>query len=340
MTEKKVRIGLVGAGHVAQVAHIPAYKKHPNVELVAVVDDDPIKAQRIKAQFGFAEWYEDLAEMLKRAEVDAVDICTPNYLHAPMAIAALRSGRHVLCEKPLARDLAEATKMVNAAEKRNRVLMVAMNNRFRDDVRVLHRFIKGKELGDVNFVKAGWLRNAGEWRERQWFTERIKAGGGALLDLGTPLMDLAIWTAGLRKPTSVTCSVYGKKGRSGVEDSACAMVRFAGGAALMLEVSWNLREPRTNSYLHVYGGKGAAMLNPLQVHKVIQDVLVNVTPAIEGSGHHYFKESYRLEIDHFVECVLKRKKPISAGRDALGVMRIVDAMYESSASGREVTLDR
>jgi predicted dehydrogenase len=340
MTNKKVRIGLVGAGHVAQVAHIPAYKRHPNVELVAVVDDDPIKAQRIQAQFGFAEWYEDMSEMLSRAGVDAVDICTPNYLHAPMTIAALRSGCHVLCEKPLARTLAEATKMVNAAEKRNRVLMVAMNNRFRDDVQVLHKFIKGKELGEVNFVKAGWLRNAGEWKERQWFTERIKAGGGALLDLGIPLLDLAVWVASLRKPTSVTCSVYGKKGRSGVEDSACAMVRFAGGAALMLEVSWNLREPRTNTYLHVYGAKGAAMLNPLQVHKVIQDVLVNVTPAIEGSGHHYYKESYRLEINHFIECVQKKKKPLSAGRDALGVMRIVDAMYESAATGREVTLDR
>jgi predicted dehydrogenase len=340
MTNKKVRIGLWVAGHVAQVAHIPAYKRHPNVELVAVVDDDPIKAQRIQAQFGFAEWYEDMSEMLSRAGVDAVDICTPNYLHAPMTIAALRSGCHVLCEKPLARTLAEATKMVNAAEKRNRVLMVAMNNRFRDDVQVLHKFIKGKELGEVNFVKAGWLRNAGEWKERQWFTERIKAGGGALLDLGIPLLDLAVWVASLRKPTSVTCSVYGKKGRSGVEDSACAMVRFAGGAALMLEVSWNLREPRTNTYLHVYGAKGAAMLNPLQVHKVIQDVLVNVTPAIEGSGHHYYKESYRLEINHFIECVQKKKKPLSAGRDALGVMRIVDAMYESAATGREVTLDR
>lgn len=340
MTTQKVKIGLVGAGHVAQVAHIPAYRKNPDVELVAVVDDDPIKAQRIHAQFGFREWYEDFSEMLAKADVDAIDICTPNYLHAPMTIAALRSGRHVLCEKPLARNMAEATRMVETAQKYNRLLMVALNNRFREDVQVLHRFIKGKELGDVNFVKAGWLRNAGEWKERQWFTERTKAGGGALLDLGTPLMDLAIWTASLRKPTSVTCSVYGKKGRAGVEDSACAMVRFAGGAALMLEVSWNLREPRTNSYLHIYGSKGAAMLNPLQVHKVIHGVLVNVTPAIEGSGHQYYRESYRREIDHFVECVRSKRKPMSAGRDALGVTRVVDAMYESAASGKEVALDR
>ena len=339
MVSSKVKIGLVGAGHIAQVAHLPAYRLNANVELVAVVDDDPVKAQRIHQQYGFRDWYEDITEMLNHADLDAVDICTPNYLHAPMAIAALRSGRHVLCEKPLARNLAEASKMVETAQIHNRVLMVAMNNRFRKDVVVLHRFIKGKELGNVHFVKAGWLRNARGWEARQWFTERNKAGGGALLDLGTPLMDLAIWVAGLRRPTGVTCSIFGKKGRSAVEDSACALVRFAGGGALMLEVSWNLREPRTNTYLHVYGDKGAGMLNPLQVHKVIHDVLVNVTPAIEGLGHHYFTESYRHEIDHFVECVQKKKKPLTSGRDALGVMRILDAMYESAATGGEVTLD-
>jgi predicted dehydrogenase len=340
MANKKVRIGLVGAGHVAQIAHIPAYKKNLDVELVAVVDDDPIKAQRICEQFGFNEWYEDITEMLKKSDVDAVDICTPNYLHAPMAIAALRSGRHVLCEKPLARNTEEATRMINAAEKRNRVLMAALNNRFREDVQVLNRFVKGRELGDIRFVKAGWLRNAGEWKERQWFTHRAMAGGGALLDLGTPLMDLAIWVAALRKPTTVTCSISGRKRRGGVEDAACAMVRFAGGAALMLEVSWNLREPRTNSYLHVYGSKGAAMLNPLQVHKDIHGVLVNVTPAIASSGHHYFKESYRHEINHFVECVLRKKRPLTAGKGLLGVIRIVDAMYESANTGREVVLER
>jgi predicted dehydrogenase len=340
MTQQKTKVGLIGAGHVAQVAHIPAYKKNLDVELVAIVDDDPIKAQRIRDQFGFAEWYEDISVMLKKSDVEAVDICTPNYLHAPMAIAALRSGRHVLCEKPIARNSAEAMRMVATAEKHGRVLMVAMNNRFREDVKVLNQFVKGKELGDIHFVKAGWLRNAGEWKERRWFTEQNKAGGGALLDLGSPLLDLAVWSASLRKPTVVSCSTFGRKGRAGVEDAACAMVRFAGGAALLLEVSWNLREPRTNSYLHIYGSKGAAMLNPLRIHRDLQGVLVNVTPALEASGHHYFKESYRHEINHFVECVRKKKKPLTSGKDALSTARIVDAMYESAASGGEVSFDR
>ena len=337
MAKQPTKIAIVGAGHVAQVAHIPAYRRNPDVELVAVVDDDPVKARRIQKQFGFHEWHEDISDMLKVSDVDAVDICTPNYLHAPMAIAALRSGKDVLVEKPLARNGDEARKMVATAEKEERILMVGMNNRFREDVATLRKFIKGKELGDINFVKAGWLRRATDWRERAWFTQKTKAGGGALLDLGTPLMDLSVWLSGLRKPTSVSCSIFGRKGRTGVEDSAVAMIRFSGGSCLTLEVNWNLREPNDQSYLHIYGTKGAAVLNPLQIHKHIQGVLVNVTPAIPGSN--FYKESYNAEIDHFVDCVRGRRKPRASGRDAVTVLEILDAMYESASSGREVALD-
>jgi predicted dehydrogenase len=335
-SEKKVRIAVVGAGHVAQVAHIPGYRQNPSAELVAVVDDDPVKARRIKEQFGFAEWYEDISDMLKKADVDAVDICTPNYLHASMTIAALRSGRHVICEKPLARSAAEAQRMVDTAEEKGRYLMVAMNNRFRQDVQTLATIVKGGELGDVHIVKAGWLRRTIDWKEREWFTDAGKAGGGALLDLGTPIMDLAIWISALRRPTGVTCSVFGKKGKKGVEESGCAMIRFAGGASLMLEVNWNLREPADKVYVQIYGSKGGAMLNPLQIHKSIHGVLVNVTPAIEKRN--YYKASYQAEIDHFIESIQKRRKPRSSGEEALAVLKILDAMYESAATGREVEI--
>ncbi len=339
MGQNKVRIAVVGAGRIAQVAHMPALRQNPNVELVAVVDEDPVKARSTKEQFGFESYYEDFAQMLTDAEVDAVDICTPNYLHAPMAIAALRSGRDVLCEKPLARSLAEAQKMVDTADTHNQLLMVAMNNRFRGDVQTLRTFVKGKELGDVQMVKVGWLRRSLDWKEREWLTHREKSGGGALLDLGTPLMDLAIWIGGLRKPTSVTCGVFGRRGKNGVEDSACAMIRFAGGACMMLEVAWNVTEPRDVTYLQVYGSRGAGTLNPLEIHKAMQGVLVNVTPAHGKSARSSYKGSYRAEIDHFVDCVKNKRKPLTSGKDALAVLRILDALYKSADSGREVALD-
>lgn len=338
MSAHKTRIAIVGAGHVAQVAHIPAYKANPEVELVAIVDYDAVKAKRIKEQFGFKAAYDDMNEMLKKSDVDAVDICTPNYLHAPMAIAALRSGHDVLCEKPMARNAKEAEQMVEAADKHDRILMVAMNNRYREDAQMMQKFVGANELGDIQIIKAGWLRRAQDWKDRAWFTERGKAGGGALLDLGTPLVDLSMWISSLKPSSAVSCAVYGKKGKDGVEDSGCAMVRFAGGACLMLEVNWNLRDERDVVYLQVYGSKGAGILSPLQLHKSIHGVLVNVTPTI-GKQKNYYKESYQAEIDHFIQCVRKQKAPATSGKDALGVMKIMDAMYESASSGKEVDVD-
>ncbi|HET6349710.1 MAG TPA: Gfo/Idh/MocA family oxidoreductase [Candidatus Krumholzibacteria bacterium] len=338
MSSRKTRIAVAGAGHVAQVAHIPAYRANPEVELVAIADYDRVKARRIKDQFGFKESYDDFNEMLKKAEVDAVDLCTPNYLHAPMAIAALRSGRDVLCEKPMSRNAKEAQQMVDAAEKYDRILMVAMNNRFREDAQMLHKFVSAHELGDIQIIKAGWLRRATDWKDRAWFTERGKAGGGALLDLGTPLVDLSIWISGLKPAAAISCGVFGGKGKDSVEDSGCAMVRFDSGACLMLEVNWNLRDERDAVYMQIYGSKGAGILTPLQLHKSIRGVLVNVTPTL-GRQKNYYKESYQAEIDHFIQCVRKQKEPATSGKDALGIMKIMDAMYQSASSGKEVSVD-
>jgi predicted dehydrogenase len=334
---QKVKVAIVGAGHVAQIAHIPAYVNNPRAELVAIVDEDPVKGKKLKNQYGCKSFFEDLTEMLNTVEVDAVDICTPNYLHAPMAIAALRAGRHVLCEKPLARNAAEAKLMVDMAKKSGRFLMVAMNNRFRDDVRMLHTFIQGGELGDVQIAKTGWLRRAEDWHSRGWFTEKGKAGGGALLDLGIPITDIAVWAVGLKNPTRVTCSVYGKTGRRGVEESACAMVHFSGGACLILEVSWNLKTPKDVTYLQVFGSKGGAVMHPLTIHKAMHGHLVNVTPEL-SLRKNYYKETYKQEIDHFIDCILQNKPPLTTGEEAMAVLRILDAMYESASTQKEVQL--
>jgi len=337
MEKKKVRVAVVGAGHVAQIAHIPAYKAHSGVDLVALVDEDPVKGKKLIRQFGFIKFYEDITKMLQKEKVDAVDICTPNYLHAPMAIAALRSGKHVLCEKPLARNAGEAERMVEAADKAKCYLMVAMNNRFRDDVKVLRTFVDRGELGEVQLVKTGWLRRVQDWGPRSWFTEIRKAGGGALLDLGLPITDLAVLAAGLKKAQRVTCSVFGRKGKRGVEESACAMIGFAGGACLILEVSWNLKTPKDVTYLQVFGSKGGALMHPLTIHKDMHGHLVNVTPEL-SRPRNYYKDSYKREIDHFIECIQEKKSPLTTGKEALSVLRILDAMYKSAASGKEVKL--
>ncbi|MFH1756371.1 MAG: Gfo/Idh/MocA family oxidoreductase, partial [Candidatus Latescibacterota bacterium] len=281
----------------------------------------------------------DFTEMLEKEDIDAVDLCIPNYLHAPMAIAALRSGRHVMCEKPLARNYDEAKKMVDTAAKCKKILMVALNNRFREDVQILKTMIERKELGTIQYVKAGWLRKSREWGDKAWLLEKGKSGGGVLLDLGVPLLDLAIWIAGLTDPTRVNCSVFGKKGKGGVEESACAMINFAKEACLTLEVSWNLREPKDISYIQIIGSNGGANLHPLKIHKLLHGHLVNVTPALTMQKNSY-KESYRQEIDHFIDCVQKKRMPVTEGSEALSVLQICDAMYQSAADSKEIRFNR
>jgi predicted dehydrogenase len=157
-----------------------------------------------------------------------------------------------------------------------------------------------------------------------------------LLDLGLPMMDLAMWIAGLQKPTRVTCSVFQRVGKRGVEDTACALSNFANGSCLMLEVTWNLLEPKDHVYLEIFGKKGAATLHPFRIHKEMHGHLVNVTPALEPQGD--YKMSYRREINHFIDCVQKRREPLTTGAEAASVLRILDVMYKSASSGREVGL--
>jgi len=339
MTNKEVRVAVVGGGHVSQIAHMPAYRSNKNVRLVAIVDDDQRKGERLRDQFGFRKYYEDFTEMLDKEDVDAVDICTPNYLHAPMAIAALRSGRHVICEKPLARNYTEAKKMVDTAKECKKILMVALNNRFREDVQILRTMVQRKELGAVQYIKAGWLRKAREREDQQWLFEKGKSGGGALLELGLPLLDLAVWIAGLKKPIRVNCSTFGAKGKGGVEEAACAMLNFAGNTCLTLEVSWNLREPKDISYIQIIGSDGGANLHPLNIHKILHGNLVNITPALTIQKNIY-KESYRQEIDHFIDCVRLRRMPSADGADSLPALQICDAMYGSAAEGKEIRFDQ
>ena len=148
MAKKTLRVGLIGVGGAAQINHIPALRKVEGLELAALCDRDPEKAQRVAQKFGVPRAYGRIEDLLGDEELDVIDVCTPNYLHAPMAIAALEAGRHVLCERPLARSGDEAAAMAKAAKKADRVLMCAVQHRFRPDAQLLRKFVEKGELGE------------------------------------------------------------------------------------------------------------------------------------------------------------------------------------------------
>ena len=336
MARKTLRIGLVGVGAAAQVNHIPALKRIEGVEVVALCDRDPEKAARVAQKFGVPKSTGRLDDLLADDEIDAVDVCTPNFLHAPMATAALEAGKHVLCERPLARSADEAAGMARAAKKADRVLMCALQHRFRADAQLLRKFVEKGDLGELFFAKAGWLRQRAEWDSDEWRRQKRESGGGVVLDLGFQMLDLSLWMMGGPTVESVTASVHRQR-KGEVEDSASAFFRLANGATLTLELTWGLLMEKDFAYVNLFGSGGAALLNPLRVHKGMHGSLVNVTPNLETSRNQY-KHSIEAQVAHFADVLRKGVKPMGTAEEILPVMELMDAIYRSAEQGKEVRL--
>ena len=335
----KTRLAVIGAGHIAQVAHIPFWKKMPEVELVAVCDANLARARAVAEKFEIPHYFSDDDQVLREDSIEAVDVCAPTNAHMTIAINALSAGKHVLVEKPMSRSLEEGQRMVKAAAQYQRKLMVAMNVRFRRDAINLKSFIESGDLGELFYAKSGWLRRQEKWTERSWLFQKQYSGGGVLMDLGIQMLDLSLWLFGNRKAKRVKAATYNKVARLDVEDAAVAFVHLEDGATLTLEVSWTFLAPQDDLYANLFGTKGGALLNPLRVMKEMHGSLINMTPRTEDTPIHLYKRSYKNELSHFIKCVRDNTPMLSSGEESLERMRIVEAMYESARVGREVEID-
>ena len=342
----RIRVGIVGVG-IGGV-HAQGYAKLPDVEIAALCDLNTARAEGVGERYGVKSIYSDYATMLAEAQLDAVSVCTPNALHAAVAVAALEAGCHVLCEKPLSISAAEGKKIIDAAKGAKGKFMIGMNNRFRGDSQILKKYIESGELGDIYYAKAGWIRRYGIPGMGSWFTSKEMAGGGPLIDIGVHALDLTLYLMGNPKPVSVYGATYAKFGPFGkgsgswgvpakggsydVEDLACGMIRFENGAALALEATWAQHCAGDKLYNEVYGDKGGATMEPLRIYTERHGSPIDVTPAFPNvSGH-------EAEVAHFVECIVQDKQPIATADQALDVMKILDALYASSEQGTSIAL--
>lgn len=354
---EKLRVGIIGTGGIAVGAHLPGYQKlGDRVEVVALCDINEEKLARASERFGVEKTFTDYNDLLA-LDLDLVSVCTPNYLHNPVAIAALEAGKHVLCEKPLALNAQQAQEMVDAAEKAGKHLMIGVNNRYRQESQKLKKMIERGDLGEIYAARTGWVRRRGVPFWGDWFMEKEKAGGGPLIDIGVHMLDLTRWLMGNPKPISVSGSTYHKIGNylvtewdqtdpvlSGaiaqgagekiydVEDSAFAFIRFEGGITLELNVSWALNVDKEHNYCELYGDKAGASLSPLTIYTEQDNSLVDLKFKTDEYVTHH------AEIKHFVDCLQKGTELISPASEAVEVMKILDALYESAATGREVRL--
>ena len=334
----KIKLALVGCGNVGQIIHLPIIKKMQDVELMAIVDPDERKARTIAERYGVRSTFKSVDAMLNSevgSEIQAVDICTPTDQHKAPAIAALQAGKEVLIEKPIARSAKEAKEIAEVAKEYKRKLMVGMNNRFRPDTMILKSFIETGELGNIYYMKSGWLKQ--QSTSAIWQQQKEKSGGGVFLDLGIVMLDMALWLLNYPKVLTVSATTYNQFTKK-VEDSAAVFIRLANGVTLTIETSWTFHREGDFFYCNVFGKEGSAFINPLRVFKQVAGNLVNLTPAKSDSQVALFKKSYENELRHFINNCKGLVPSVSTGEEAVMRMQIVEAIYQSAAKNKEIVL--
>jgi predicted dehydrogenase len=332
-----VRLGIIGAGAITQVAHLPVLRKLKGVQVVGICDADLPKARALADRFQVRDAFADIEELLEFEELDAVAICTPNHLHEPHVVAALSAGLDVLVERPLALNLAGAQRLLRQAEKRNKLLVVGMNHRYRADVQLVRSFLQSGELGKLESVRGSWHVFRPTRAQLGWRQRRDEAGGGAMLDLGHAILDLGLWLANNPNPVRVSASLHASESARGVENSGSAFVVCEEGLSFFLDVTWHHVGEGERFGLGVRAAKGTAGINPLHVWKELHGVPTNVAPTGAISRENAFTASYRAEWAHFLAVLKGEAKPFDNAQQ-LTLHRIIDAIYKSAAEGKDVDL--
>jgi predicted dehydrogenase len=352
-----LRAGVIGVGWAGH-QHAEAYAKLPGVELAGIAGlEEPVRA-RLAERHGVERHVARWEELLADDALDVVSVAVPTFLHAPITVAALERGLHVLSEKPIARTVQEAEEMVRAAQTAGRVLDVAFNHRQRGDIQALKRVIDAGRLGRLYYAKAWWLRRTGIPNLGSWFTRADQAGGGPLLDIGIHVLDYSLFLLGQPAVTTVSASTYDLLGSAGfgssptanksgatdaqtfdVEDLASVFMRLDDGGTLLVEASWAAHRTAGDEFgITLYGTEGGAELivrdmEPIGSLRIFTDeagVAAETTLRPRAGGGH------DAVVARFLEQV--RNGGGDGGTAAAELARVVDACYRSAAERREVTL--
>lgn len=358
---KVYRVGIVGCGGIANGKHMPALKKLPNVELAAFCDLIPERAQNAAKEYGAqgAKVYATYQELVADPTLDVVHVLTPNKSHAPITIAALEGGKHVMCEKPMAKTGEEAQAMIDAARRTGKKLTIGYQNRFRPDSQYLKQLCDAGKLGEVYYAKAHAIRRRAvpTWGV---FLNEEEQGGGPLIDIGTHALDLTLWEMNNYEVKYVVGNVYRKLADTEnaanawgpwdpkaftVEDSAVGFVTMKNGATIVLEAAWALNtldidEAKTT----LCGTKaGADMKDGLRVNGEEFSKMYVTKPELGAGGVAFYdgkvKQDSDFEAESWYAAIENNTDPVVLPEQALVVTRILEAIYTSAKSGKPVYFD-
>lgn len=344
--DRQLNVGVIGLGGISH-AHIKPYQANPRSNLMAICDIDEAWLMRQSKELNVNNAYVDYRDLLANPEVEAVSVCVPNYLHAEVVIAALEAGKHVLCEKPMAVNADEARAMKDAAEKAGKKLMISQNQRFGQDAQLLKRAVESGLFGEIYFIRTGWRRPLGMmpgpiWKRadgsiysRNWFNEKDK-GGGVLRDLGSHLIDLALYLTDFPECIEASCSCYrkfypderaGKDYPCDSEDLAAGHLKFDNGMSIEFEVSFGSFIEEEVVFTEIYGAKaGASRRNgEIKFFKAIDGGFTTETVRsidIETKG----------PVDRFIDCVLDDTEVPVTPTQGVTVIDVLDRVYKSAGS--------
>ena len=333
------RIATSGAGYIARL-HALSARQLPEVELTAVVNHRPETAAKFAAEFGIQRTYASVDELLREGGVDALLVNTPNYLHAAETIAALRAGVHVMVEKPMAMNAAEAKAMVAAARASGAQLMVAHCFRFEEEARWLRAQVAAGRLGRIIRTKGYGVHVA--WGPSGWFTQKELAGGGAMADMGIHAIDTARYLLGDPLPLSVYARIDTCYGDFDVDDTGVVIVNWESGATSYIESGW--WQPHSDgscAATQLYGTGGFGQIYPtyLDIMRLKPTQREHVDSGFAPQEQYGAPQAmYTAQLAHFLNCTRTGQAPEASGEVGLVNMQIVDAAYESARTRQVVSL--
>lgn len=360
--DRIVKIGIIGCGGIANGKHMPSLKKIKNVQMVAFCDIIEERAVKAAEEYGVegAKVYTDYKELLKDRDIEVVHVCTPNRSHAFISIDAMEAGKHVMCEKPMAKTYKEAKEMLDASERTGMKLTIGYQSRWRADSLYLKKMCEDGELGEIYYGKAIALRRRAvpTWGV---FLNEYEQGGGPLIDIGTHALDLTLWMMDNYKPKMVVGTTFEKlknqkdcgnawgdwdPKKFTVEDAAFGFIVMENGATIMLESSWalNIRNPKEAITMICGTEGGADMFDGLNINFIKNGRQCILKPDLTAGGVAFYdgdgdEDPSVLEARAWLDAVVNDHEPCTKASQALVVTQILEAIYESAKTGKPVYFD-
>ncbi|WP_322182523.1 Gfo/Idh/MocA family protein [Neglectibacter caecimuris] len=349
-----MKVAIIGCGTIANAAHIPAYVNNPEAEIKYFCDIIPERAEKAVRDYNCGTAVTDYHEVLKDPEIEAVSVCTPNNVHAQIAIDALRAGKNVLCEKPAARVYSEALEMQKAQHESGRVLNIGVVNRFNDSVNRIRQYIQEGKLGSIHHVYVSFRAHRSIPGLGGAFTTKAIAGGGALIDWGVHYLDIVMYCCGDPTVKTVTGETFCKLGKDmknyvytdmwagppkydgvyDVDDSVTALIRTEG-PVITVNGAWAQNIGESEQYIDFMGDKGGIRLHygkDFDVYTTEDGALVKYTPQFQMRDH------FQNEIDAFLRCIKTGEKLPSHIDTVIVTAEMMQAIYDSAEQHKEIAL--